>query len=65
MAMAGRAPELPPTENVEDFRRNFEDFLMIFFILEGNSKDFLGFSRSGEILSLPAGPEPIEFIEIP
>ena len=45
MPMASRAPELPPTENLEDFQRNFEDFLRIFFILEGNSEDFLEFSK--------------------
>ena len=65
--MAGRAPELPPTGNFEDFRRNFEDFLRIFFILEGNSKDFLEFPKNFEgfrDLSLPASPEPIDIIEI-
>ena len=61
---AGRAPELPPTGNFEDFRRNFEDFLRISFILEGNSKDFLEFPKNFEDfrdLSLPASPEPIDF----
>ena len=48
MPMAGRAPELPPTENLEDFRRNFEEFLRIFFILEGISKDFLEFPKNFE-----------------
>ena len=28
-----------------DLQRNFEDFLRIFFILEGNSEDFLEFSK--------------------
>ena len=45
---AGRAPELPQTENFEDLRRNFEDFLRIFFILEGNPKDFIEFSINFE-----------------
>ena len=40
--------ELSQTENFEDLRRNLEDFLRIFFILEGNPKDFLEFAMNFE-----------------
>ena len=51
----------------EEFRRFPEDFLYFWRNFEEFpwiSKKFRGFSRSGEILSLPASPEPINFIEI-
>ena len=51
----------------EEFWRFSEDFLYFGRKSKGFSwifNKFRGFSRSGEILSLPASPEPIDFIEI-
>ena len=51
----------------EEFWRSSEDFLYFGRKSKGFSwisNKFRGFSRSGEILSLPASPEPIDFNEI-